>query len=69
VEHEIVHGNVCFFELTRIPLRGGSGRVLTTMCDQLFEYATQNRMEWQNKGADIVKTWKVELGGNEDHSI
>jgi hypothetical protein len=30
-------------------------------CDQLLDYATQNRMEWERKGADIVNAWKEEL--------
>jgi hypothetical protein len=29
-------------------------------CDQLLDYATQNRMEWLDKG-DIVRDWKDEL--------
>jgi hypothetical protein len=27
---------------------------------QMLDYATQNRMEWKRKGADIVKSWKEE---------
>jgi hypothetical protein len=32
-------------------------------CDQLLDFATQNRMEWNNKGADIIKSWREEFEG------
>jgi hypothetical protein len=62
-------GELWFFDNYVIPLakKLRECEVFGVDCDQLLEYATQNRMEWQNKGADIVKTWKVELEGNEDH--
>jgi hypothetical protein len=32
-------------------------------CDQLLDYATQKRIEWKRKGADIVKSWKEDFEG------
>jgi hypothetical protein len=60
-------GELWFFDNYVLPLakKLGECEVFGVDCDQLLEYATQNRMKWQNKGADIVKTWKEELEGNE----
>jgi hypothetical protein len=35
-------------------------------CDQLLDFATQNRMEWKHKGADIIKSWREEFEGEEN---
>jgi hypothetical protein len=62
-------GELLFFDNYVIPLakKLRECKVFGVDCDQLLDYATQNRMEWQNKGADIVKTWKEELEGKENN--
>jgi 3'5'-cyclic nucleotide phosphodiesterase len=56
-------GELWFFDNYVIPLakKLKECEVFGVDCDQLLDYATQNRMEWQNKGSDIVKSWKEEL--------
>jgi hypothetical protein len=61
-------GELWFFDNYVLPLakKLRECEVFGVDSDQLHEYATQNRREWQDKGADIVKSWKDELEGNEN---
>jgi 3'5'-cyclic nucleotide phosphodiesterase len=63
-------GELWFFDNYVIPLakKLKECEVFGVDCDQLLDYATQNRMEWQNKGSDIVKTWKEELEAEFDRN-
>jgi hypothetical protein len=56
-------GEVWFFDNYVIPLakKLRECEVFGVYCDQLLDFATQNRMEWKHKGVDIVKSWKDEL--------
>jgi hypothetical protein len=61
--YEWFEGELWFFDNYVIPLakKLRECEVFGVDCDQLLAYATQNRMEWHIKGADIVKAWKEEL--------
>jgi hypothetical protein len=56
-------GELWFFDNYVIPLakKLRECEVFGVDCDQLLDFATQNRMEWKHKGVDIVKSWKEEL--------
>jgi hypothetical protein len=58
-------GELWFFDNYVIPLakKLRECEVFGVDCDQLLDFATQNRMEWNNKGADIIKSWREELEG------
>lgn len=55
-------GELWFFDNYIIPLaeKLRQCEVFGVDCDQLLTYATENRSEWEKKGADIVKTWREE---------
>jgi hypothetical protein len=58
-----LEGELWFFDHYVIPLakRLKECQVFGVACDQLLDFATQNRMEWKLKGVDNVKSWKDEL--------
>jgi hypothetical protein len=60
-------GELLFFDNYVLPLarKLRACEVFGVDCDQLLEFAIQNQMEWQNKGADIVQSWREELEGLE----
>jgi 3'5'-cyclic nucleotide phosphodiesterase/Adenylate and Guanylate cyclase catalytic domain len=62
-------GELWFFDNYVIPLakKLKECEIFGVDCDQLLDYATQNRMEWLHKGNNIVKSWKEELEGNGNH--
>jgi hypothetical protein len=58
-------GELWFFDNYVIPLakKLRECEVFGVDCDQLLDYATQNRMEWKRKRADIVNSWKEDFEG------
>lgn len=56
-------GEMWFFDNYVIPLAKKLKEcgVFGVDCEQLLDYASQNRAEWQKKGDDIVKKWAEEL--------
>jgi hypothetical protein len=56
-------GELWFFDNYVIPLakKLRECEVFGVDCDQLLDFATQNRMEWRHKGADIIKSWREEF--------
>ncbi|KAG7359292.1 3'5'-cyclic nucleotide phosphodiesterase [Nitzschia inconspicua] len=52
-------GKLWFFDNYVIPL----AQKLRLDCDQLLDFATQNRIEWEKKGGDIVVNWTKEEEG------
>ncbi|KAG7359286.1 adenylate and guanylate cyclase catalytic domain containing protein [Nitzschia inconspicua] len=55
-------GELWFFDNYVIPLaeKLRHCEVFGVDCDQLLDFANQNRVEWQKKGSEIVEKWKME---------
>jgi hypothetical protein len=60
-----LQGVFWFFDNYLIPLAKmfRECEALWVDCDQLHYCATQKRIEWKRKGADIVKSWKEDFEG------
>ncbi|KAG7355294.1 adenylate and guanylate cyclase catalytic domain containing protein [Nitzschia inconspicua] len=58
-------GELWFFDNYVIPLaeKLKHCEVFGVDCDQLLDFATQNRMEWQKKGMEILQKWTKEEEG------
>lgn len=56
-------GELWFFDNYIIPLASKMRdcKVFGVCCDEFLEFATENRVEWENKGKDIVAQWAEEI--------